>query len=186
MKTPNFTNHFLIAMPNMADSFFGKSLVYVCEHSDKGALGIIVNRPTEVVMGKLFDQLNIPLQNADRYDAQIFMGGPMHTDRGFVLHQPVGAWGSSLIINDDFALTTSKDILQAVANGSGPTRLLVCLGYAGWDAGQLEDEIAENAWLTVKANPDVIFKHAPRERVTAAMGMLGFNPAALHGEAGHA
>jgi putative transcriptional regulator len=186
MKTVNLTDHFLIAMPAMADRHFSKTLTYICEHNDQGALGVVVNRPIEMTLQALFDQIDIPLEAKELGGNAVHFGGPVQTDRGFVLHQPVGQWHSTLAVNERIGLTTSKDILQAVAQGEGPARILVTLGYAGWGAGQLEQELSQNAWLTVPASPEVIFELPVEQRLSAAMGMLGIDFASLAEEAGHA
>jgi putative transcriptional regulator len=186
MQSVNLTHHFLIAMPNMADPHFSKTLTYICEHNEKGALGVVVNRPIDLMLSKLLDQVSIPVTNKDCADIPIHYGGPVQTDRGFVLHGPVGHWQSTLPINAEIGLTTSKDILQAVARGDGPEQIFVTLGYAGWGAGQIESELAQNAWLTVPADPNVLFSLPCEERVPAAMQLLGIDFASLSEEAGHA
>ena len=186
MPTVNLTNHFLIAMPGMEDPYFSRTLTLICEHSDKGALGVVVNKPIDVTLGNLFEQVEIPLDDASLSGQSIYFGGPVQIDRGFVLHEPLGGWQSTLKISSDIGLTTSKDILQAMARGSGPGRQLVTLGYAGWAAGQLEDEIKRNGWLTVQADNDVIFGLPAEERLPAAMNMLGLNFGNLSEQAGHA
>ena len=149
MQKMNLTQHFLIAMPAMADPHFVRSLTFICEHNDRGALGIVVNRPIEMNLQTLLEQVSIPLGGEDFKAVPVHFGGPVQVDRGFVLHAPLGQWQSTLAVNSEIGLTTSKDILQAVARGEGPGKLLVTLGYAGWAAGQLENELAQNAWLTV-------------------------------------
>lgn len=186
MASVNLTNHFLIAMPGMADPYFSKTLTFICEHNEKGALGLVVNKPIEVTLGNLFEQVEIPLQDSTLAAQSIFFGGPVQVDRGFVLHEPQGEWSSSLKVGEHIALTTSKDILEAMARGEGPKRQLVTLGYAGWSAGQLEEEIKLNGWLTVEADPDTLFALPPEERLTAAMGKLGLNFGNLSDQAGHA
>lgn len=186
MQSVNLTNHFLIAMPNMADPYFAKSLTYICDHNENGALGIVVNRPIELTLGGLFEQIGLELHDDDKVDQPVFFGGPVQMDRGFVLHQPLGNWQSTLAMNELFGLTTSKDILVAVGEGRGPDKMLVTLGYAGWEAGQLESEIAQNAWLTVEASSEIIFGMAPELRYDAAIHMLGIDLGNLSGEAGHA
>ncbi len=186
MKAVNLTNHFLIAMPAMQDPYFARSLTYICEHSEEGALGIIVNRPTDMTLGSLFEQIEIPLADDSVSGQPVYFGGPVQMDRGFVLHSPVGKWTSTMAMNEDLGLTTSKDILEAVSNGSGPGRFMLTLGYAGWGAGQLEEELAQNAWLTVPASTDVIFDLPVTERFEAAMGLLGINLMTLSDQAGHA
>ncbi len=182
----NLTNHFLIAMPNMVDPNFSKTLTYICEHNDKGALGIVVNRPGELTLGSLLEKVEITTDNAKWREMPVYLGGPVQTDRGFVLHQPVGAWQSTLAVNKVAGLTTSKDVLQSLGSGAGPEKMLVALGYAGWAAGQLEQEIKQNGWLTVEADLDVVFQMPPEARLNAAIGLLGISFANLSGQAGHA
>jgi len=182
----NLTHHFLIAMPNMADPYFAKSLTYVCEHNDQGALGLVVNRPIDMTLQALFERLSLTLKHRDLSDAPIYFGGPVQTDRGFVLHEPAGNWQSTLRVRDAIGLTTSKDILEAVGRGEGPQKILVTLGYAGWSAGQLEHELGQNAWLTVEAKDAIIFDLPSEERLPAAMELLGVDYARLADSAGHA
>ncbi len=186
MSQLNLSNHFLIAMPAMADPFFAKSLTYVCEHNEQGALGVVVNRPITLTLKELFAQINLPLRASELEEMPVHFGGPVQTDRGFVLHEPMGEWQSTLHINDKVGLTTSKDILQAVGEGQGPQRLLVTLGYAGWSQGQLEEELAQNAWLTVAASERILFDLPAEERLPAAMALLGVDYASLSEDAGHA
>ena len=182
----NLTHHFLIAMPNMADPYFAKSLTYVCEHNDQGALGVVVNRPIDMTLQALFERLSLTLRAKTLSDAPIYFGGPVQTDRGFVLHEPAGNWQSTLKVRDAIGLTTSKDILEAVGRGEGPKKMLVSLGYAGWSAGQLEHEITQNAWLTVEARDAIIFDMPAEERLAAALHLLGLDYAKLADQAGHA
>ena len=182
----NLTNHFLIAMPNMADPNFSKSLTYICEHNERGALGLVVNRPGDITLGALLGQADITINNSEWNTVPVYKGGPVQTDRGFVLHQPVGSWQSTLAINDVAGLTTSRDVLLSMVAGNGPEKMLVAIGYAGWAAGQLEQEIQQNGWLTVEANLDVVFNMPPEARLNAAMGLLGISFANLSDQAGHA
>jgi putative transcriptional regulator len=184
--TANFTHHFLIAMPNMADPHFANSLTYVCEHNQDGALGIVVNKPTDMMLSALFEQIDVPATGAELHGTPVHYGGPVQVDRGFVLHRPLGNWQSTLAISDDLGLTTSKDVLEAVARGDGPKDVLVSLGYAGWSAGQLEQEIAQNAWLTVEADPDLMFDTPADARLPAAMRLLGIDFSRLSDDVGHA
>ena len=186
MDSVNLTHHFLIAMPNMVDPHFAKTLTFICEHNDKGALGLVVNRPTEMTLQSLLEQVSIPTDTGELTSIPIHFGGPVQVDRGFVLHMPLGQWQSTLAVSSEVGLTTSKDILQAVARGEGPRQLLVTLGYAGWAPGQLEQELAQNAWLTVQARADVIFELPAEERLPAAMNLLGIDFASLSDTAGHA
>jgi putative transcriptional regulator len=182
----NLTDHFLIAMPNMVDPNFARTLTYVCEHNDQGALGLVINRPLDMTLSALLAQVSVTHTGAALAKTPVHFGGPVQVDRGFVLHQPVGEWQSTLAVNGRIGLTTSKDILVAVGNGEGPGKLLVTLGYAGWAPGQLENELSQNAWLTVQATPEVIFDVPSEERLPAAMQLLGIDYASLSEQAGHA
>ena len=182
----NLTNHFLIAMPAMADPYFAKTLTFICEHNEQGALGLVVNRPIDLTLQALFEQIELELHDPDLVELPVYFGGPVQMDRGFVLHQPIGEWQSTLVVEGEIGLTTSKDILDALGKGKGPGKVLVTLGYAGWAPGQLEHEIGQNGWLTVRAKPTVIFEMPAEERYVAAMQMLGVDFASLSGEAGHA
>lgn len=182
----DLTHHFLIAMPNMVDPYFAKSLTYICEHNDQGALGVVVNRPIDLSLQALFERINLKLESHDLHDIPVYFGGPVQTDRGFVLHQPVGEWHSTLKVRDSVGLTTSKDILEAVGKGGGPVKMLVTLGYSGWAAGQLEHELGQNAWLTVEAGEKIIFDLPAEEKLPAAMELLGVDFASLSDESGHA
>lgn len=173
-------------MPKMADPYFARSLTYICEHNDQGALGVVVNRPIDLTLKALFERLSLELRDRERADAPVYFGGPVQTDRGFVLHAPTGDWQSTLRVGDAIGLTTSKDILEAVGRGEGPEHLLVTLGYAGWSAGQLEHELSQNAWLTVEAKDAILFDVPAEERLPAAMELLGVDFALLSDEAGHA
>jgi putative transcriptional regulator len=186
MQKVNLTQHFLIAMPAMADPHFAKSLTFVCEHNDQGALGIVVNRPIEMNLHALLEQVSLAPDTDAYKSVAVHFGGPVQVDRGFVLHTPVGDWQSTLKVSPELGLTTSKDILEAVAQGRGPRQMLVTLGYAGWAPGQLEHELAQNAWLTVQAKPEVIFDLPADERLAAAMNLLGVDYAKLSDTAGHA
>jgi putative transcriptional regulator len=182
----NLTHHFLIAMPAMADPRFANTLAYICEHNPDGAVGLVVNKPIDMTLSSLFRQIDVPLGNSRFESVPVLLGGPMQADRGFVLHRPLGNWQSTLAINDDVGLTTSKDVLEAAARGEGPDDFLVSLGYAGWDAGQLEQELAANAWLTVEADSGVIFDLPAERRLPAAMQLLGIDFSQLSEDVGHA
>jgi len=182
----NLTHHFLIAMPAMADPRFAHTLTYVCEHNDEGALGIVVNKPIDMTLSSLFEQINVPLGDSRLRRRQVLFVGPVQVARGFVLHRPLGNWQSTLAVSEDLGLTTSKDVLEALARGDGPKDVLVSLGYAGWSAGQLEQELAQNAWLTVDADADVLFGVPPDRRLPAAMSRLGIDFSRLSDGAGHA
>jgi putative transcriptional regulator len=182
----NLVDHFLISMPNMADPNFAGTVIYVCEHSEKGAMGVVINRPTELTYARLFDKIELALEIAPLADRAVFFGGPVQTDRGFVLHEPHGAFNSSLYVGQQRALTTSKDVLESLGAGNGPHRVLITLGYSGWGAGQLESELAQNAWLTVAADTQIIFDTPPQERFTQAIALLGIDLARLSPVAGRA
>lgn len=182
----NLTHHFLIAMPAMQEGFFAGTLTYICEHNENGALGIVVNRPISLTLGEMFDQVNIALNQPELVKMPVYFGGPVQTERGFVLHDTPGNWESTLSINNKLALTTSKDILEAMGAGQGPRNVIVTLGYAGWDQGQLEHEITENIWLTVPASEHILFDLPPEERLPAAMALLGVDYGSLVEDAGHA
>lgn len=183
----NLANHFLIAMPSMLDPIFGGTVVYLCEHNDQGALGVIINKPTDMSMDLLFERIDLELEIALQPGTHpVMFGGPVQVERGFVLHSPHDTYSSTMQVTDAIALTTSKDILEAVAAGKGPDKILVSLGCAGWSAGQLEEEIARNGWLTVPADPALVFDLPIEQRFVAAMNLLGIDPAMLAGVAGHA
>ena len=196
----NLTHHFLIAMPGMEDGSFAHSVVYLCEHSERGALGLVINKPTDLSLKGLLDKVNLPLHRADLADAPVFLGGPVQTERGFVLHDslpstpptegsaPEGesAYASTMHIPGGLDMTTSKDVLEALAIGAGPQRVLITLGYASWGEGQLEAELAQNVWLTVAADVSVIFDTPVAERYDRALGLLGLEAWRLSPQAGHA
>lgn len=190
MENVSLAHHFLIAMPAMADPNFSRTLTYVCEHNGEGALGVIVNRPIDMNLAGLFERVSIPLENPEAVASfgsiPVYFGGPVQTDRGFVLHRPKGQWQSTLVVDDDVGLTSSRDILQTMSETGEPRDVLVTLGYAGWSAGQLEWELSQNAWLTVAARPQIIFELPAEERLPAAMQLLGVDFANLSETAGHA
>jgi putative transcriptional regulator len=187
----NLTNQFLIAMPGMVDPTFAGSVVLLCEHTEKGALGLVINKPVDIKLKNLFEKVELELHRDDIADTPVYFGGPVQTERGFVLHERIGAdaspYNSTLsIAGGQLEMTTSKDVLEAVAEGAGPKKLLVTLGYSGWGAGQLEDEISRNGWLTVDADPRVIFDTPTEQRYEKAVSLLGIDPHMLSQEAGHA
>lgn len=186
-QTPgiDLSNQFLIAMPQMVEGNLAGSVIYICEHTERGALGLVINRPTDLTLSGLFERIDLKLEIQPAGETPVFFGGPVQTDRGFVLHAPAGDYSSSIKLGD-LALTTSRDVLQAVADGHGPARILVTLGYAGWGAGQLETEMAQNAWLNVGADANIIFEVPPQDRYPAALKLLGVDPVMLAGGAGHA
>jgi putative transcriptional regulator len=221
----NLTHHFLIAMPGLEDASFAKSVVYLCEHSQRGALGLVINKPSDLSMRSLFEKVELPLHRADLLEAPVLKGGPVHTERGFVLHEaifvnpPTGSfpmqdgsdpvqgnldldqpgglakdtnplkaesvYASTMMIPGGLEMTTSKDVLEALSTGAGPRKVLISLGYSAWSEGQLESELAENSWLTVGADVDVIFDTPIEERYERAMGLLGLQSWMLSSEAGH-
>ena len=191
----NLTNHFLIAMPGLQDPLFEHSVVYLCEHSSRGALGLVINKPCEIDMKGLFDKVDLPLTRPDLQKAPVFYGGPVQTERGFVLHeatfssseqpeQPV--YASTMVIPGGLEMTTSRDVLEAISTGSGPRKVLISLGYAAWGEGQLESELGENSWLTVEADARLIFETPVSERYAQALKLLGLEPWMLSSDAGHA
>ncbi len=186
MNSVNLTDNFLIAMPNLEDMYFSHALVYICEHTLNGALGIIVNRPIDMNLAGLFDKIDIKLDAESLTNLPVYFGGPVQLDRGFVLHRPVGQWQSTLAVNGEVGLTSSRDVLASVGSVGLPSESIVTLGYSGWEAGQLEDELAQNSWLTVPAKSSILFDLPPEERLPAAMEQLGISFAQLSGVAGHA
>ena len=200
------SHHFLIAMPGLEDPTFAKSVVYLCEHSERGAMGLIINKPGDLSLKHLFEKVELPLHRQDLLQSNVLHGGPVQTERGFVLHDPVlekdsvdsensnteavatpnSIYASTLSVPGGLAMTTSKDVLEALANGSGPQRVVVTLGYASWGEGQLESEIGENSWLTVPADPAVIFDTPIEQRYDKALSLLGLQAWMLSSEAGHA
>ena len=229
----NLTHHFLIAMPGLEDATFAKSVVYLCEHSERGALGLVINKPSDLSMPALFEKVELPLKRQDLIHAPVLKGGPVHTERGFVLHEPMcvptqaaavlvddapderdaaqkereeaeneraalaavsepepvsaeSVYASTMTIPGGLEMTTSKDVLEALSTGAGPKRVLISLGYSAWGEGQLESELAENSWLTVGADPAIIFDTPIEERYERAMALLGLQSWMLSFEAGHA
>jgi len=186
IPTVNLTHHFLIAMPTMEDPNFVRTLTYIAEHNDQGALGIIVNRPIDMTVSSLFERVQLPLTVEDIARQPIYFGGPVQTDRGFVLHRPIGSWHSTLSVHDEVGLTSSRDILQSIGDKGVPSEMLISLGYTGWSAGQLEQEILDNAWLTLPADMSIIFDHPPEARLSGALQKLGISLVNLSETAGHA
>lgn len=184
--TERFTDHFFIAMPAMKDPNFEQTVTYICQHNDEGALGIVINRTIDLTVGDVFDQMKIAQHQSTKSDTPVHYGGPVQSERGFILHQDLGNWDSTLKINGDIGLTTSRDILEAMAINQGPNRALLALGYAGWGAGQLEREMTENAWLNWPADEELIFETPVEQRWTKAAGLLGIDLSLLSTDAGHA
>ncbi len=191
----NLTNHFLIAMPGMDDDTFTRSVVYICEHSDRGALGLIINKPGDINLADLFERVELPLARPDLGQQPVFHGGPLQTERGFVLHDPIVAEGlpadqsiyaSTLTVPGGLEMTTSRDVLEAMSSGGGPRRVLITLGYSSWGEGQLESEIARNSWLTVDADADLVFDAPVDQRYDQALRLLGLESWMLSPDIGHA
>ena len=191
----NLTHHFLIAMPGLQDEGFANSVVYLCEHSARGALGLVINKPSDIQLQHLFEKVELPLGRGDLAGTPVFQGGPVQTERGFVLHEAVFAadaapeepvYAATMTIPGGLEMTTSKDVLEALSTGAGPKKVLVSLGYAAWGEGQLESELAENSWLTVGADPSVIFDTPVDQRYDKALSLLGLQAWMLSREAGHA
>ncbi|WP_375752548.1 YqgE/AlgH family protein [Vibrio sp. HN007] len=186
----NLANHFLVAMPGMQDPFFKRSVIYICEHNDEGAMGLIVNAPIDITVGGMLKQVDVesahPQVNQNSLTKQVLSGGPVSEDRGFILHRPKDKYHSSVNMTDDLSVTTSKDILGVLGTEAEPKDYIVALGYSGWTAGQLENELADNSWLTVEADPSVIFDTPVQERWSKAVEMLGIDAAQLSTDAGHA
>ena len=189
-------HHFLIAMPGLEDETFARSVVYMCEHSPRGAMGLIINKPADISMRHLFDKVDLPLRREDLVQNPVSHGGPVQTERGFVLHDPLrmdkpqedggSIYASTLAVPGGLEMTTSRDVLEALSSGAGPRRVLITLGYSSWGEGQLESELAENTWLTVPASADVIFDVPMAERYDRALDLLGLKSWMLSPEAGHA
>ena len=190
----NLTNQFLIAMPGMGDGTFAGTVVYLCEHTEKGALGLVINKPIDITLKSLFEKVELSLDRDDLAELPVYFGGPVQTERGFVLHEPIGEGGgegsgpynSSLKIEGGLEMTTSKDVLEAISSGAGPKKVLVTLGYSGWAAGQLEDEMSKNGWINVEAEPGIIFDTPVDQRYDKALSLLGIDAGRLSSAAGHA
>ena len=182
----SLANHFLIAMPNLRDPNFARSVTLICEHSSEGAMGIVINRSTDLCLADVLEQMDIDGGGSQRRDMPVYLGGPVQNNRGFVLHEPLGKWESTLAVTQSLGVSTSRDILLALAENRGPQRCLLALGYAGWSAGQLEHEIGENTWLSGPADNQILFDTPAEARWGAAVKHLGVDLAALSSEAGHA
>ncbi|GAD78599.1 YqgE/AlgH family protein [Vibrio ezurae] len=185
----NLTNHFLVAMPSMQDPHFKRSVIYICEHNEHGAMGIMINAPIDITVGGMLKQIELKsahIQAGDSLKQPVHNGGPVSEDRGFILHQAKDKYQSSIVMTNGITMTTSKDILSVLGTKEEPTQYLVALGYSGWDAGQLESELAENSWLTIEADPDIIFSTPVQERWASAVQSLGIEASQLSTQAGHA
>ncbi len=183
----SLVNHFLVAMPHMDDPLFQDGVIYVCEHNEDGAMGFLINKPSPIMLGQLFDQV---IDKPVRLDGEqvVFFGGPVQADRGFLLHSPAGRWQSSILLKEsDIAITTSRDILSDIANNDGPEKVLVTLGCSSWSKNQLETEIANNCWLTIPADKNILFHTQPEERYQKALSLIGIHSSDIFiSEAGHA
>ncbi|MCE5234302.1 MAG: YqgE/AlgH family protein [Mizugakiibacter sp.] len=187
MREPTFlSGHFLIAMPALGDSQFARSVTFLCQHGEEGAMGLLVNRVSDYCLGDVLAQMKLSCEDSGISEAPVLFGGPVQPERGFVLHEASGDWDSSFRISERLAITTSRDILAAIAGGRGPRRALVALGYAGWSAGQLEQEVRDNSWLTVEASEQILFETPLEQRWSAAAALVGVDVAQLTGYAGHA
>jgi putative transcriptional regulator len=186
LATTALTNSFLIAMPSMRDPSFKRGVAFLCQHGEEGAMGLLVNRLSEYRLGDVLAQMNLSSTSAEVADSPVLIGGPVQPERGFVLHAPHGQWESSFKISDSICVTTSRDILVAIAEGRGPERAIVTLGYAGWSAGQVEMELKENAWLTAPASETILFDTPIEQRWDAAAALVGVNIANLTSYSGRA
>ena len=177
-------------MPGMADDTFAGTVVYLCEHNERGALGLVINKPIDITLRNLFEKVDLSLEREELAAQPVYFGGPVQTERGFVLHEKQAsegeAYSSTMSVPGGLEMTTSRDVLEAMSHGAGPKKVLITLGYSGWQAGQLEDEIGRNGWLTVGADPAVIFDTPVEKRYDRALSLLGFDPRMLSQEAGHA
>ncbi|MDX1810472.1 MAG: YqgE/AlgH family protein [Gammaproteobacteria bacterium] len=179
--------HFLIAMPSLQDPNFIKSVTYILEHNDEGAFGLVINQKTDATIAEVLEQLKISVDDSNPYLAQkVFLGGPVDVERGLILHRPVGNWGSTIIECGDIAVTSSLDIMRAIAENQAPEKFMICLGYAGWGPGQLEEEMMANTWLSGPASPEIIFDLPVEQRWQAAANQLGVDLTLLSNDIGHA
>lgn len=186
MSDNPLTDHFIIAMPGLMDENFNQAVTYICEHDENGTFGIIINRESEITLDEVMQQMKIPYHPDKSKDEAVFTGGPVQINRGFILHRPTGNWDSSLIVNDSVALTTSRDILEAIAGNKGPDDTIIALGYAGWGPGQLEQEMAANTWLSCQAEEQIIFNTPVEDRWQAAADLIGVDIQLMSNDAGHA
>jgi putative transcriptional regulator len=187
MKTMRYLrNHFLIAMPTLNDVNFARTVTFICEHNRDGAMGIIINRPLNITLKEILQHIKVKSCLQEVEAIPMFLGGPVQQNRGFVLHRPIGHWETTLMVGDELGITTSCDILNAIAQGQGPQQTLIALGYAGWESNQLEQELAENAWLSTPANSTIVFDTPYEQRWKAAAALAGVDLSRLSGEVGHA
>ncbi|NOS87043.1 MAG: YqgE/AlgH family protein [Methylococcaceae bacterium] len=184
-KANYLNNQFIIAMPNLVDPHFFHTVTYLCQHNQEGALGIVINRPAQMKLGDIFTQMKIPVTDLLAAETPVFAGGPVQQDRGFVLHTAGSRWDATLLVSDSISLTTSRDVIEAIAVGEGPKQYLIALGYAGWGEGQLEQEILANAWLNSPCGQQVLFDTPVSQRWQAAAGQIGIDINQLTAPAGH-
>lgn len=185
-KSDSLANQFLIAMPSLQDVNFAQTVTYICEHNENGAMGLIINRPTEIQVGEILEQMDMPTDQSMSAGQTVLMGGPVQPERGFVLHSPLGGWEATMKVTGSIGVTTSRDVLAAISQNEGPTAAIITLGYAGWAAGQLEQELANNSWLTTPATREILFELPYEQRWEAAAALLGVDLNLLSGDAGHA
>ncbi|MDA3869672.1 MAG: YqgE/AlgH family protein [Gammaproteobacteria bacterium] len=186
MQNANLTSHFVIAMPSLMDANFNQTVTYICEHNEDGAFGVVINRKSDITFDDIIFHMDIAPHTRHTPHENIYHGGPMQQDRGFILHQSTGKWASSLKINEQLTLTTSRDVLEAIACNEGPEQAIITLGYAGWASGQQEQDMANNAWLSCPADEQIIFEVPAEQRWQAAADLLGIDLQLLSHEAGHA
>ncbi len=182
----DLTNHFLIAMPNLLDPNFFHTVTYICAHNEDGAMGVVINRPVDIELGEILTHMKIDIADSDALDMPVYHGGPVQAERGFVIHPSAQSWESTMMVTDELSLTSSRDILAAIAKGKGPEQALVALGYAGWQAGQLEQELADNTWLNLPADGSLIFETPAAKRWHLAAERLGVDLGLISTEVGHA
>lgn len=186
MDSSDLNNHFLLAMPSLQDPNFQRAVIYVCEHNASGSVGIIVNRPTNMTLEQIFEQMQLSCELEAVKNIPVLFGGPVHQERGFVLHPPFGEWNSTLETGKDITVTSSSDIIEALARGEGPEQVAFAVGYAGWEAGQLEKEIVENSWLVTPAAPEIIFTTPHNKRWEKSGELIGVDINKISHLDGHA
>ena len=184
--TSSFANQLLIALPTLADPGFARAVALICQHDGEGAMGVVVNRASDYTLGEVLRQMDIACDDQAVLDQRVLAGGPVHPERGFVVHDGDHGWDSTLAVADGLWVTTSRDILEAIARGDGPDHATVALGCAGWGAGQLEFELTENSWLTAPVRPDILFALPLDQRWQAAAGEIGVDLMRMAGHVGHA
>ncbi len=183
---PSLVDHLLIAMPSLTDPHFERTVTLICQHGPEGAMGVIINRQSNLTLQYILDQLDLPTKESGTADDPVFLGGPIQSERGLVLHDARYQYASTLPINEQLSLTVSKDIMEAFANNQGPPRRLIALGYAGWQSGQLEQEIEQNSWLFIKQDESIVFHTEVKQRWQQAAALLGIDIAMVSSQIGHA